>query len=199
MSAPTLVTFLLLAVLLFWAVGAYNRLMRLKNAVARQFVPHHAELVQRGELLTELLDAVGELRGAPLDGDERVRACCEQLRVCADALGARAPTAAGASALAVGCRVFASVALPLWSDCASDDALQQARATRRLLDALERTQHRIDFTLLAYNQAVHDYNRALSEFPALLLAWATSQAPTAPLPSSAAPALGPGRAPALAG
>ena len=49
--------FIVLAVLLFWAVGAYNRLMRLRSSAIQAFGALDAELVRRTALLGEY-DAV---------------------------------------------------------------------------------------------------------------------------------------------
>ncbi len=39
MTASQIVGWAVAALLLFWAVGAYNRLVRLRGAIVRQFAP----------------------------------------------------------------------------------------------------------------------------------------------------------------
>ena len=72
------------AMLVFWAVGAYNRLVRLRNEVTRAFAPLEAQLGQRHALLLRWIEALEPA----FDGEphllDAVRAAAEQLRVATD-------------------------------------------------------------------------------------------------------------------
>ena len=50
MTTPQLIGAVLAAVLLFWTVGAYNRLVRLRGAIVRQFAPVDAQFRARHAL-----------------------------------------------------------------------------------------------------------------------------------------------------
>ena len=47
MSTTSLVSLVVFALLLFWAVGAYNRLVRLKNVIANAFGQIDVQLKRR--------------------------------------------------------------------------------------------------------------------------------------------------------
>eukprot|EP01041_Mallomonas_annulata_P036229 gene36229-59288_t len=68
MSSDTLIYIALGAVLVFWAVGAYNRLIGLRNDIAARFVPVDTQLQLRHGLLRQ--------RGRALraDGHEQLAA-----------------------------------------------------------------------------------------------------------------------------
>ena len=57
MSVQTIVCITLLAMLVFWAVGAYNRLVRLKNTIANAFGQIDVQLKRRYDLIPNLVEA----------------------------------------------------------------------------------------------------------------------------------------------
>jgi LemA protein len=57
MSMSTLASIALAALLVFWAVGAYNRLVRLKNSIANAFGQIDVQLKRRYDLIPNLVDA----------------------------------------------------------------------------------------------------------------------------------------------
>ena len=61
MTSSHIVGAVLAAVLLFWAVGAYNRLVRLRAAIVRQFVPVEEQFRLRHALLLQLVDNLGAM------------------------------------------------------------------------------------------------------------------------------------------
>ena len=55
---PTNLIFVaVLAMLIFWAVGAYNRLIRLKNVIANAFGQIDVQLKRRYDLVPNLVEA----------------------------------------------------------------------------------------------------------------------------------------------
>jgi LemA protein len=57
MSLSTLVAIVVFALLVFWAVGAYNRLVRLKNIIANAFGQIDVQLKRRYDLIPNLVEA----------------------------------------------------------------------------------------------------------------------------------------------
>ena len=57
MSMRTIVFIALFAVLVFWAVGAYNRLVRLKNVISNAFGQIDVQLKRRYDLIPNLVEA----------------------------------------------------------------------------------------------------------------------------------------------
>ena len=63
MSTSPTVLLMLLALLGFWCVGAYNRLVRLRNALVRRFAPVDEQFKLRQGLLRAQCDALGAVLG----------------------------------------------------------------------------------------------------------------------------------------
>jgi LemA protein len=154
------------AVLLFWTVGAYNRLVRLRNAILRGFAPVDAQyLVRQGELQA-LCAAHAPAEGvAPEPWLEALQAACRQT----DAAHARARTYPGAAA--------ATASLRLAEDILSDTRSRMpAEATAHTalgdigtrLAAIDAT---LAFARRQFNDTVEEYNRAVRQFPTWVIAW----------------------------
>ena len=67
------------AVVVFWIVGAYNRLVRLRSAIVRLFVPVDEQFRQRHALLLALLDTLAPLLTNAGPRIEALRAACGQV------------------------------------------------------------------------------------------------------------------------
>lgn len=165
------------AVALFWAIGAYGRLMRLRGKVKKSFAALDAVMLRELTWMQARLppDLRGENRPAPAAtlGDEsraaltRLWSACEQLATAHDTLGAAwqraidhlaaAPEAAAAPDLP-----DAPEAAP-GADSARTDSAQLAAHRMHLL-------HQSLPLREAFNAAVLAYNRAIAQFPASLLA-----------------------------
>src|SRR2546423_4251353 len=89
---PQIVGWALIAVLLFWAVGAYTRLVSLRNEISRAFVPVDAQIRQRHLLLEQWIEALRPALhdAVVLDG---VVAASGQLQAACDVVRSR-PSAA---------------------------------------------------------------------------------------------------------
>lgn len=169
------------AVLVFWVVGAYNRLVRLKNAIGAAFVLLDEHLRRRHDLVTRLMALVATPlapeRGALdalLAAETQAREAAERARLTpllAGPLGALA----GAEQMLAGSlqRVLALVE--------HHTELQNEPTLRELVDALAETRHRIGFARLAYNDQVLTFNEASAQFPTVVLARVFGFFPLEPL------------------
>jgi LemA protein len=163
MSTPEIVGWAIAALLLFWAVGAYNRLVQLRGAIVRQFALVDAQFRARHVLLLQLLDA---LAAALVNAAPRIaalRAACQQVEIACDQAKLR-PGAAGAIAslrLADTILGEARARLPVPSAPGSELAALNAQLTAS--DAS------LAFARRQFDDAVLDYNRAVRQFPTVLL------------------------------
>ena len=66
--SPSLLFWVAAAALLFWSVGAYNRLVRLRSEANMAFTALEIELTRQVQLVQSFLPAQDE-QAAPLDGD----------------------------------------------------------------------------------------------------------------------------------
>ena len=85
MSTQSLVSIVVLALLLFWAVGAYNRLVRLKNIIANAFGQIDVQLKRRYDLIPNLVEAAKKYLLHERETLEAVIAARNQARLASDA------------------------------------------------------------------------------------------------------------------
>jgi LemA protein len=55
MSTTQIVSWIVLAVIVFWGVGAYNRLVRLRNVIGNSFAEIDVQLKRRYDLIPNLV------------------------------------------------------------------------------------------------------------------------------------------------
>lgn len=171
-----------LAVLLFWSLGAYNRLVRLRAQVINRFAAVDQRMAQALDWLAEA--AAADDAGATPVVDRAGR-------------GAGSPAArAGLQAVAVQFEVALRVARRQPLDAGAMAALQAAHATVHAVwercsapqwhtTTLQRgwqdSSRDVHEAQAGYNTAVQDYNAAIAQFPASVLAYLFGFAPAGPL------------------
>jgi LemA protein len=101
MSTQSLILIAVFALLLFWAVGAYNRLVRLKNLIANAFGQIDVQLKRRYDLIPNLVEAAKKYLLHERETLEAVIAARNQARSASDAARSRPTHAPGVMALAV--------------------------------------------------------------------------------------------------
>ena len=152
------------AVLVFWVVGAYNRLVRLRNALVSRFAGvddlyrrRHALIEEQLELLSAALASAGPRLDA-------LRAACRQ----ADAARAHARLRPGA----VGAVTSLRVAEEILADARARLPVQSVAGVdlRQLNGRLAESDNALAFARREFNQAVEAYNVAVRQFPTALLA-----------------------------
>jgi len=174
------------AVFLFWALGAYNRLMRLRSAVVQSFGSFDAHMVRLVALLGEFGAAQAVQRGLLLSdsGEHEVaalRGATTQLSASLAVARARPLHADAVAALAAARDVLQATwqgvlrkmqdnpdmpegvsgvtqespfkVLSIWQVRWEEHSVQNEQAVR------------------VFNDAVVQYNAAIAQFPASLLAW----------------------------
>lgn len=157
------------ALLVFWAVGAYNRLMRLRSEVNTCFAGVQGQLQQQAQLALAL--------AAPTDPQEaqdeppffaQIRDASTQLAACLET-GRPKPTdhdrvAAIASASTVLTRA--------WERAEREDVhdLAGPQLPSELTDTRARLVRDTQTAIAQFDAAVDRYNAAIAQFPALLLA-----------------------------
>lgn len=169
----------ILAVLFFWAVGAYNRLVLLRASVTKQFAAVDAQLLRvlvwlQGNLPVSMRDMLSEMEEAALPEallkNERDLKLLRILEELSDSLDLARTQPMSASAMQ---RVNQErLALAAWAK-AEVRAGQTGEATW-FIDPLpykfDRLKAQAWPLMDAYNQAAFKYNEAIHQFPASLLA-----------------------------
>lgn len=188
MTVSSIVGWVLLGVLFFWGIGAYNRLVRLRAAVGKAFAALDRLLLQqlvwvqgclpesmRGGLQT----TPGELQDAATAAWARLAAASEQFTL---ALAqARLQPAESTSIEAL---VLARTAWHIaWREALAEEGPISAMqpSAERMLAKWNRLQHQEQPLVAAFNEAVDQHNRSVAQFPASLLARMWGHRPAARL------------------
>lgn len=162
------------AVLLFWGVGAYNRLMRLRAEANIAFAALEAELSKQVALVHECLPPPEPTQPAPLDGEPTsfwagLHGAAAQFAASLAAARSRPLDPEGIAALSAAQDVLTMA----WERAERDDAHDLAgprlpeTLTARRAQIVIQTHAAVD----QFDQAVSRYNDAIAQFPAVLLAW----------------------------
>jgi LemA protein len=167
----------IVAVLVFWAIGAYNRLVELRNRFKNAFAQIDVQLKRRYDLIPNLVEtakAYMKHERETLEAVIRARnsAMTANLAAAADPGNAAAITgltaAEGALSGALG-KLFALA--EAYPDLKANQNMMQ------LTEELTGTENKIAFARQAFNDAVMTFNTAVQQFPSNLLASIFSFAP----------------------
>ena len=170
MSETTWVWLAVAAVVLFWAVGVYNRLVRLKNAIANAFGQIDVQLRRRYDLIPNLVEAARKYLAHESQTLEAVIAARNQART-AEQTAAGSPLNAGALGALVGAEQVLGGALGrLFAVAEAYPDLKADQTIRELSEELSSTENRVGFARQAYNDHVLEFNDAAAQFPALIVA-----------------------------
>lgn len=163
MATSTIALWMTAAVLLFWAVGAYNRLVRLRHTLARRF----AVLDQQCDARQVLLQRLAALLAALPDGEPAAQVVQAALAQ-ADAARAHARTRPSEASALTSLRLAEAILADARTRHA--DALPADEAGLALRAELAAADNTLDFARRQFNEAVAAYNRAIAQFPTWLLA-----------------------------
>lgn len=153
------------AVLVFWMVGAYNRMVNLRNALVARFASVDELSRQRHALLdkqVELLAAALASAGPRLDA---LRAACRQADAAREHARARPGAAGAVTSLRVAEEILADARSRLPVQTVAGAELPDINA--KLADG----DTTLAFARREFNAAVAAYNAAVRQFPTALVAW----------------------------
>jgi LemA protein len=157
-------------VLFFWAVGAYNRLVRLKNAIANAFGQIDVQLKRRYDLIPNLVEVARRYLAHEAQTLEAVIAARNQART-AEQTAAGNPLNAGALGALAGAEQLLGGALgKLFAVVEDYPDLKADQNMRELSEELTSTENRVGFARQAYNDHVLEFNDAAAQFPTLVIA-----------------------------
>ncbi len=188
MSTQSVVSVVALALLLFWAVGAYNRLVRLKNIIANAFGQIDVQLKRRYDLIPNLVEAAKKYLLHERETLEAVIAARNQARSASDAARSRPTHAPEVLALAAAEQALSGSLGRLFALAEAYPELKADDTIRELSEELTSTENKVAFARQAYNDAVLNYNNAQAQFPALLIARLFGFAASAMLRATETPA-----------
>ncbi|MBX9610091.1 MAG: LemA family protein [Burkholderiales bacterium] len=166
-----------IALLVFWAVGAHNRLVRLRGLAMQAFARLHLEFAQQAELLERCLDAAAQSfsasRPAELQDGASARwaalaGATAQFRASLAVAKTRPLDGGAVAALAAALTVLTAAWTRLCDEC-HDLAGEPMPAS--VLERWALLAHQANTARADFNSTVDAYNAAAQEFPAVLVAW----------------------------
>ena len=158
------------AVLVFWAVGAYNRLVRLKNTMANAFGQTDVQLKRRHDLIPDLVEAAKKYLKHELVTLEAVISARNQARSASERVVSQPGKADAVIALAAAEQTLSTSLGHFLALTEAYPELVADQTMRALDEELTSTENKVGFSRQAYNDAVLDYNHAQNQFPAILVA-----------------------------
>ena len=152
------------AVVVFWIVGAYNRLVRLRSDLVARFGTVDERYRQRHTLLEGQLDLLSTALTAAAPRLDALRAACRQADAAREHARARPGAANAVTSLRVAEDILADARsrLPVQAVAGADLPDLNAR--------LATSDTALAFARAEFNGAVAAYNEAVSQFPTFLIA-----------------------------
>jgi len=169
MSSAQIAAGVVAAVLVFRAVGAYNRLVSLRNDISRAFAPVDAQIRQRRTLLDRWIEA---LRPALHDAAvlDAVTAASGQLQAACDAVRSRPSAARPMAILRLAEETLAEARERVKSDLPSRPEQLQRLGVAELGEELAAADSTLGFARRQFNDATRHYNQAIDQFPTWVIA-----------------------------
>ncbi|MEP7300998.1 MAG: LemA family protein [Caldimonas sp.] len=163
------------AALVFWMVGAYNRMVSLRNALVARFVPVDTLGRQRQALLERQIDLLGAALAGAGPRLDALRAAARQADAAREHARSRPGAAGAVTSLRVAEEILADARARLPVQTAASGELPDINALLAEGDTA------LAFARREFNGAVAAYNAAVRQFPTLLLAWLFGFRPSATL------------------
>jgi LemA protein len=164
------ITLIAIALLVFWAVGAYNRLVSLRNQIKNAFAQIDVQLKRRYDLIPNLVETAKGYMKHEREALEAVIAARNQA-VSANAKVRGNPDEAGAiQQMAAAEGVLSSSLGRMFALSEAYPDLKANQNMMQLTEELTSTENRIAFARQGYNDGVMQYNTSLEQFPSSVIA-----------------------------
>jgi LemA protein len=160
----------LIALVVFWVIGAYNRLVSLRNAFKNAFAQIDVQLKRRYDLIPNLVETAKAYMKHERETLEAV------IRARAGALAANTAAAAdpgNAEAMKQLVAAEGTLTGALGKLFALAEAYPDLKANQNMMqlsEELTSTENKISFARQAFNDSVMTYNTAVEQFPSNVIA-----------------------------
>ncbi len=166
-------TIIILAIgllIVFWAVGAYNRLVSLRNQIRNAFAQIDVQLKRRYDLIPNLVETAKAYMKHERETLEAVIAARNQA-VTANARVSADPANAGAmQQMAAAEGMLSNTLGKLFALSEAYPDLKANQNMMQLTEELTSTENRIAFSRQAYNDGAMQYNTSIEQFPVSVIA-----------------------------
>ncbi len=182
-----LVFLAIIAVIVFWAIGAYNRLVSLRNQFKNAFAQIDVQLKRRYDLIPNLVETA---KAYMKHERETLEAVIRARNSAVTANSAAAADPGNASAIAGLTAAEGALSGALGKLFALAEAYPDLKANQNMMQLTEEltgTENKIAFARQAFNDAVMTFNTAVQQFPSNLLASIFSFTPAELLAATESP------------
>ena len=160
-----------LALLVFWLIGAYNKLIGLKNQVANAWKQIDVQLKRRHDLIPNLVNTVKGAMQFERETLEAVVSARNKAIQVQQAPGVHVGETAAAEAQLTGALSRLLAVVEAYPD------LKATGNVAQLQEELTSTENKIGFARQLYNDVATEYNTRQATFPTLLIAGMAKASP----------------------
>lgn len=160
----------LVAVLAFWAIGAYNRLIDLRNRFKNAFAQIDVQLKRRYDLIPNLVETAKAYMKHERETLEAVIKARNSAVTANSAAAADPGNAAAMQGLVAAEGALAGALGRLFALAEAYPDLKANQNMMQLSEELTGTENKISFARQAFNDAVMTYNTAVGQFPGNVIA-----------------------------
>ena len=167
-----IITLVVIAAIVFWVVGAYNRLVSLRNKFKNAFAQIDVQLKRRYDLIPNLVETAKAYMKHERETLENVIRA-RNSAVTANAAAASDPGSAQAiQGLVVAEGALSGALSKLFALAEAYPDLKANQNMMQLTEELTGTENKISFARQAFNDSVMSYNTAVQQFPTNVIAGA---------------------------
>lgn len=173
--------------IVFWAVGAYNRLVSLRNQFKNAFAQIDVQLKRRYDLIPNLVETA---KGYMKHERETLEAVIAARNQAVNANAKAAGDISDAAAMQQMAAAEGALSSRLGKLFALSEAYPDLKANQNMMQLTEEltsTENRIAFARQAYNDGVMQYNNSREQFPGSVIAGMFAFAPAELLQATEAP------------
>lgn len=170
MEIGTIVVVVILAVLVFWAVAAYNGLVAARNRFKNAFAQIDVQLQRRYDLIPNLVETAKGYLKHERETLEAVIQARNQAQTASKAAAARPDDAAAIGALAAAEGVLTGAMGRFFALAEAYPDLKANESMQQLMEELSSTENKVAFSRQHFNDAVTDYNNRREQFPTNVVA-----------------------------
>lgn len=170
MPVSQIIAWSIVALIVFWAVGAYNRLVRLRNEITNSFAQIDVQLKRRHDLIPNLVEVARKYLEHERETLERVTAARAQVIAATDLVKSRPNQAGPIQSLGMAEGVLANAMSQFRAVVEAYPELKADESLRDLNEELTHTENKVAFSRQLFNDVTLDYNNAAHQFPTNLIA-----------------------------
>ena len=165
-----LIFLVIIGLIVFWAIGMYNRLVNERNRVRNAFAQIDVQLTRRHDLIPNLVEAV---KGYMSHERETLEAVIAARNMAVNDLNAAKADPANADAIEKLGKSEGALGSVLGRLFALSEAYPDLKANQNMMqfqEELASTENKVAFSRQAFNDSVMSYNNSVQNFPNSVIA-----------------------------